>query len=85
VCYIKRRRITLIWYNNYIVDYIDVNARDNDGATPLHQAVSETNTHQTLKLLQNGADINARDNKGDTPLHWAVRAMMNLLQWFGLA
>ena len=60
--------------NNYIVDYIDVNARDNDGATPLHRAVSETNTHQTLKLLQNGADINARDNKGDTPLHWSVRA-----------
>ena len=60
--------------NNYIVDYIDVNARDNDGATPLHRAVSETNTHQTLKLLQNGADINAKDNKGDTPLHWSVRA-----------
>ncbi len=60
--------------NNYIVDYIDVDARDNNGASPLHQAVSKKNTHQMLMLLQNGADINARDNKGDTPLHWAVRA-----------
>ena len=60
--------------NNYIVDYIDVNARDNDGATPLHRAVSENNTHQTQMMIQKGADINAMDNKGDTPLHWAARA-----------
>ncbi len=47
---------------------VDVNARDNQGKTPLHFA--EANI--TELLLDAGADVNARDNRGWTPLHSAA-------------
>ena len=43
----------------------DVNARDEDGNTPLHL------THQTFiagQLIKNGAEVNAENNMGETPL-----------------
>jgi ankyrin repeat protein len=43
----------------------DVNARDNDGNTPLH----ETGLVEVVKeLLKAGADVNARNNDGETPI-----------------
>src|ERR1022692_1624019 len=47
----------------------DVNARDNDGETPLHRALA----HQDVAhvLIAKGADVNARDNDAETPLHRA--------------
>ncbi|KAJ5211656.1 uncharacterized protein N7498_003302 [Penicillium cinerascens] len=53
--------------------HFDVNAKDNDGITPLHlaSAVSDINA---LTLIQHGADIQAKDNDGRTPLHFAARA-----------
>jgi ankyrin repeat protein len=51
----------------------NVNARDKDGATPLHRA--SQNLHITaMKILveEYKADINARDANGFTPLHWAA-------------
>lgn len=51
----------------------DVNAKDNDGITPLHlaSAVSDINA---LTLIQHGADVQAKDNDGRTPLHFAAKA-----------
>lgn len=40
------------------------NARDENGATPLHYASS------VKALIDGGADIDAQDKDGDTPLHY---------------
>lgn len=54
----------------------DVNARDEDGNTPLHYASAFNDsdiTEVVMALVKAGADVNALDNKGDTPLHdWAL-------------
>ena len=51
----------------------DINARNNDGETPLHNAAT-TNTPEVIQaLLDTGADINARNNDGDTPLDLAIK------------
>ncbi len=43
----------------------DVNARDNNGNTPLHEANLTGVEEELLKL---GADVNARNNDGETPI-----------------
>lgn len=55
----------------------DVNARDNDGRTPLHTIFScgmaYIFSESILEVIEifvaHGADVNAKDNKGRTPLH----------------
>ena len=52
---------------------VDLNARDDAGATPLHRAVENTQNLDVIKVLLNaGADLKARDNDKRTPLHGAV-------------
>ena len=52
----------------------DVDATDNDDATPLHRAAL-ANAHEVLEvLLDGGANVDARNNIGDTPLHFAAWA-----------
>ncbi len=43
----------------------DVNARDNDGNTPLHETFLTDVEEELLKL---GADVNARNQDGETPI-----------------
>jgi ankyrin repeat protein len=53
----------------------DVNARNWDDVTPLHQAVRARNIAVAELLLKRGADPNARDgSRGSTPLRRAVSA-----------
>ena len=48
----------------------DVNAKDNNGSTPLHYAESE----ECVELLiAKGADINAKNERGETPLDTAKK------------
>ena len=47
----------------------DVNAKDEEGATPLHYAATKEITEL---LIANGADVNAKDDDGWTPLYFGV-------------
>lgn len=51
----------------------EVDARDEDGETPLHQAAENGQAPAVLEaLLKAGAKINARDEDGWPPLHKAA-------------
>jgi ankyrin repeat protein len=51
-----------------------VNAPNNNGATPLHQAVTiDDNPAAISTLISMSAIVNAQNKQGDTPLHLAVQ------------
>jgi ankyrin repeat protein len=58
---------------------VDVNAKDTDGATPLHYAVSGGHTKCAEILLSNRAHLHAADDYGCTALHTATAETMKLL------
>lgn len=47
----------------------NVNARDNDGNTPLHETFL---TDVEKEMLKSGANVNARNNDGETPIFTTV-------------
>ena len=49
----------------------DVNAKGDNGSTPLHQASLKGNLEMVKLLIEHGADMNVKNNYGKTPLHWA--------------
>ena len=51
----------------------DVNAKDADGVTPLHDAASDGRKETTELLIAKGADVNAKNDESGTPLDWAER------------
>jgi ankyrin repeat protein len=51
----------------------DIDARTNDGWTPLHVAANEGREEPVQFLLENKADINAKTSRGWTPLHLALK------------
>jgi ankyrin repeat protein len=57
----------------------NVNARDNDGSTPLHEALL---TDVEKELLERGADVNARNKNGETPIFTTVdnEAILSFLE-----
>ncbi|MBN7559492.1 ankyrin repeat domain-containing protein [Mycobacteroides abscessus] len=52
----------------------DVNAKDDQGYTPLHLAVAADSAEVVRLLLDSGAEVDAVNNKGETPLRCAVSA-----------
>ena len=56
----------------------DIDARNNDGVTPLHLTSLKTSLSEVIGLglckllITSGADVNAQDNDGNTPLHDAA-------------
>ena len=46
----------------------DVNAKEEDGWTPLRAAASNGHKEVIELLIANGADVNAKDDEGDTLL-----------------
>ncbi len=51
---------------------VDIEARDNDGRTPLHCAAENRHEAVVQLLLDRNADIKAKDKYGWTPLHYAA-------------
>ncbi len=49
-----------------------VNAKADDGFTPLHYATRVDNKEIAELLIAKGADVNAKDDGGRTPLHAAA-------------
>jgi len=47
-----------------LIESVSVNAQDNAGWTPLHEACSNCNTKLAEMLLQNGADANISSRDG---------------------
>ena len=50
----------------------DVNAKHDNGVTPLHGAVTFGHNEIVELLIAEGADVNAKGVGGTTPLDWAV-------------
>jgi ankyrin repeat protein len=50
----------------------DVNAKNNYGETPLHEACRKGHVQVVKELVSHGADIEAKDNDESTPLHTAA-------------
>ena len=50
----------------------DVNAKGDEGLTPLHYAVARGHKEVAELLITKGADVNAKDDDGWTPLHDAA-------------
>ena len=55
-----------------LVNNADVNAKDNNGCTPLLLAVAKGHKDVAELLLTNKADVNAKASMGWTPLHYAA-------------
>lgn len=51
---------------------LDLTAVDDDGKTPLHQAIDLGDEDLAVSLVDAGADVNLRDRWGNTPLWRAV-------------
>jgi len=50
----------------------DINARDDEGETALHEAVDEGHLEMVQFLLSKGADPNLYDDEGETPFHESI-------------
>lgn len=53
---------------------MDINAKDVNSNTPLHEAIFNTNAHAVSWLLDKQAEVNVKDRNGNTPLHYAATA-----------
>lgn len=70
-----------------LLPYSDINAKDNDGNTPLHKLLS----NKKLSLLKDGtliadfirygADVSIRNKLGETPLYIYVKSQGSLLKY----
>ena len=63
---------SIVEIERLIINGADVNAKNQRGQTPLHEAAMIGRADVAELLVDNGADINAEDNAGWTPLHAAA-------------
>lgn len=59
--------------SKYLERGANVNARSNNGSTPLHIAASLGNKQITELLIDKGADVNAKDRHNRNPLYFAAK------------
>jgi ankyrin repeat protein len=60
-----------------------VNAKAEEGWTPLHDAARGGHKEIAELLIAKGADLNAKDNDGETPLDWAKGETADILRKHG--
>lgn len=62
----------------------DANAKDDNGATPLHWAAGNGHKEIAILLIAKGAEIVVKDDRfGSTPLHWAAaRGRVKVVELF---
>jgi len=61
----------------------NINAKSNDGFTPLYEAAYAGHEDVAELLLAKGADVNAKVNDGKTPLQVAKPEVADLLRAHG--
>ena len=57
---------------------IDVDVRDDDGWTPLHNAVKGNSLKAINALISCNATVDAENNRGETPLYYAAAACSDI-------
>ncbi|KAJ8676247.1 hypothetical protein QAD02_012033 [Eretmocerus hayati] len=55
---------------------VDLEMVNDEGHTPLHQAILKEDPESAIFLLENGADINARTSSGETALQLSVHCRL---------
>ncbi len=63
---------------NFVNDGIDVNKKDENGATSLMLAVKSNNPELVSYLIEKGADVNAKDKDGYTPIMYTKYMMWHI-------
>lgn len=66
-----------------IVQGANVNFKDEDGYTPLHQAARKRNAEIVKILIENGANVNAETNYKETPLVYALDELSHFIYYNG--
>ena len=61
----------------------DVNAKADNGSTPLHKAAVRGHKEIVELLIASGADVNAQRHNGETPLDWAKGETADILRKHG--
>jgi ankyrin repeat protein len=67
------RESNLLEVERFLSDGADINAKDHNGWTPLHDASCNGHVQVVTELVEHGADIEATTIYGKTPLHLACR------------
>lgn len=72
--HIAARRNYLQIFNLLLENGADINAKDNEGKTPLHLSLENDCQNYDIvdRLIEMNADVNISNNKGDLPLHVAI-------------